>query len=354
MHYNAEIITNDREPNDRTKTQKPFLSILIPYYKDDPSDLLEALGQQDYDLSPLVNPVEILIYDDGSQDPALTQRVKQRMAELNIATKAIIAAQNSGRSEARNRLQAEARADWVLFLDADMRPVKSCFLQAYLQLIALGQADVIFGGFTVTQDAVEKSQVLHHALSLNSDCLPLSHRQASGPQHVASSNLCIRKSVLDSEGFDPEFTGWGWEDSEWAARIAARFTLLHVHNPALHLGLETTDTLLRRFATSGANYRRFTQRHPELAKTLSLYKISRLLGKIPGQQAIRPLLKAVIKAHILPIKYRILALKLWRASHYAVALKDGQGPSKGADKDMHKDIDTDKTSPSMPAIVHHE
>jgi len=296
---------------------KPKLSVLAPYFKDDPSELIKALDVQAQTLSG----IEVIIYDDGTGDAALTAALQDIIPQLKTPTKAIVAAQNTGRSSARNRLQDAARADWILFLDADMQPVNNDFLKAYLDLIDTDVADVIFGGFTVEDKASEKSRDLHRALSQVSDCLPLAERQAKGPQFVASSNLCMRKSVLEAESFDPEFSGWGWEDSEWAARIAEKFTLLHAHNPALHLGLETTDTLLKRFATSGANYLRFTNKHPELAQTLNLFKISKKLGKIPLQAMMRPVLKTAIKTHALPMRLRLTALKLWRASHYADSLK---------------------------------
>ena len=312
MSYAATYIKNTV-----WETAQPKLSILAPYFKDDPSDLITALDVQAQSLSG----IEIIIYDDGTSDAALTSKLDNIIPELTTPTQAIIAAGNTGRSSARNRLQDAARADWILFLDADMRPVREDFLKNYLQLITYDKADVIFGGFTVEDKTADKDRELHRALSHISDCLPLAERQAKGPQFVASSNLCMRKSVLETESFDDKFTGWGWEDSEWAARIAKRFTLLHAHNPALHLGLETTDTLLKRFATSGPNYLRFTQKHPDLAQTLSLFRISKKLGKIPAQSMMRPVLKAIIKAHGLPIKLRLNALKLWRASHYATDLK---------------------------------
>jgi len=231
----------------------------------------------------------------------------------------LIADKNSGRSAARNALKQNANADWVLFLDADMRPVSDTFLRDYTKLISTRVGDVIFGGFTVPEKAETPDQELHRALSEVSDCLTLAARQAAGPQFVASSNLCVRKEVLLVEDFDDGFQGWGWEDSEWAARVAKKFELIHADIPALHLGLESTDTLLRRFKSSGPNYVRFTDKHPDLAKTLNLFQISQRLRKVPGQKLIRPFLKLTIKLQLLPIKIRLMALKMWRASWYAEA-----------------------------------
>lgn len=297
------------------KAARPALSVVIPFYRDDACGLLRALDREATN-----QIVEVLLYDDGTNDAALTAAIASAAATASRPVRLITNTENQGRSAARNALFNAARAEWVLFLDADMLPAKSDFLSAYLDLISQSHADIIFGGFNVEAQSSDRDRDLHRALSEVSDCLSLAERQAGGPQYVASSNLCVRRDVLTSQPFDSGFSGWGWEDSEWAARVAKQFTLLHADNPAIHLGLETTDTLLSRFASSGHNYRRFTEAHPELATQLALYKISKKLGRLPGQAIMRPILKTFVKFKKLPMRFRLLALKLWRASHYAEAL----------------------------------
>jgi len=277
---------------------EPILSVLIPFYKDDPTELLKSLLSETLETTG----VEILIYDDGSADPDLNAKICAIVKAAHSRVQFLIADKNSGRSAARNALKQNANADWVLFLDADMRPVSDTFLRDYTKLISTRVGDVIFGGFTVPEKAETPDQELHRALSEVSDCLTLAARQAAGPQFVASSNLCVRKEVLLVEDFDDGFQGWGWEDSEWAARVAKKFELIHADIPALHLGLESTDTLLRRFKSSGPNYVRFTDKHPDLAKTLNLFQISQRLRKVPGQKLIRPFLKLTIKLQIIASK----------------------------------------------------
>ncbi len=290
----------------------PTLSVLIPFYRDNPSKLLAELLEQ----AARLRGVEILIYDDGTADPVICAALAAQVKEAVTPVTLLIAEQNKGRATARNTLQEKARGSWVLFLDADMRPGSETFLSNYLALIEADAADIIFGGFTVPQN-VTRAEELHRALSEVSDCLELSERQAAGPQYVATSNLCVRKSILLSEPFDSGFVGWGWEDSEWAARVASRYALIHADNTALHLGLESDDTLLKRFKESAQNYHRFTSLHPELAQTLTLYRLTQKLRKIPLHASLRPLMRLIVKFHALPIRLRVLALKIWRASWYA-------------------------------------
>lgn len=294
------------------KMGEPTLSVLIPYFRDDPANLVDALIKQ---LSG-ASSVEILVYDDGTGDAKINDNLQDIAAKSRAPIRLFFADENKGRSTARNILKDNAKAKWVLFLDADMLPQTDTFLDNYLAEIRSDCADIIFGGFTVPARKQSRATELHRIFSQTSDCLSAKQRTKNGPQYVCSSNLCVRSKVLDQQGFDPSFIGWGWEDSEWAARVAKTFTIRHADIPALHLGLETTETLLSRFKNSGENYRKFTTAHPDLAKTLTLYKAIYKLKKIPGQKLMRPFLSALVRAGFMPAKVRLSALKLWRASWY--------------------------------------
>lgn len=297
----------------KKRWQRPTLSVLIPYFRDNPAELVKSLVAQCADKN-----VEILVYDDGTGDKAVNATLSSiAKSSESLCVKLLLAEQNRGRSFARNRLMLEARAEWVLFLDADMLPCDEAFVQKYLDAIKAENTDIIFGGFQVEDKAQRKDLELHRAFSETSDALDANARNLYGPQYVCSSNLCVKKSVLEAEPFDDGFQGWGWEDSEWAARVATKYRLAHADIPALHLGLETTDTLLSRFQTSGPNYLRFTQKHPEIARSLKLYSVVQKVKHLPGQKLCRPLLKFMVKLNVLPIRLRLLALKLWRASWYA-------------------------------------
>ncbi len=292
---------------------KPVLSVLIPYFGDNPVQLIEALCAQS------VNEVELILYDDGTLDENLTTQVTSSLQNASLPVCLLIADKNEGRSAARNRLEAAAKADYLLFLDADMMPKSRGFLQTYIHHIKTHKPAIIFGGFAVAEQAQDNKFDLHRHLSASSDCLPAIARQELAAKHVCSSNLLVRKDVLQACPFDTGFAGWGWEDVEWAARAEEQFTITHIDNPALHLGLESAETLVRRYRDSAQNYARFAARHPKLARQLPSYKTAKLAGNIPGLRFVLPLFAvlALDPWHLIPMRLRILALKLWRAGWYA-------------------------------------
>ncbi len=129
----------------------------------------------------------------------------------------------------------------------------------------------------------------------------------------------MRADCFAAAPFDEAYCGWGWEDVDWALTAAQRFTLAHVDNPVRHGGLETVDRLLAKFAQSGPNFARLLARHPSyedrpgarLARTVKRHHAG-WLAKLAGGLAAR--------IRYLPIRWRVLGLKLFRAGVAAKAL----------------------------------
>jgi len=87
----------------------PKISVIIPAYnaaKWIRRAIDSALGQR-------LSPIEIIVVDDGSSDD--TSEVCMRYGEQIR----LIQQENAGAAAARNRGVAEARGDWIAFLDAD-------------------------------------------------------------------------------------------------------------------------------------------------------------------------------------------------------------------------------------------
>ncbi len=292
----------------------PRLSILIPFLRDDPSDLLEMLSRE---ALTLAGQVEIVLLDDGTNDPDLTARLTDQVRAMRIATRMITLSQNEGRSLGRNRLAQSARGSSLLFLDSDMRPDSDRFVRIWLDLVEAEDPAVAFGGFSLLQAPDKARYAVHRAMATRSDCIGHHERALQPEKHVFTSNLLVRRDVFDSEGFDPAFSGWGWEDVEWAMRVSRRYPVLHIDNTATHMGLDTADSLATKYEQSVANFARVVAGHPDIVANYPSYRAACTLKRVPGLGVMRALVKRLALSEAAPVPARGFALRLYRAMLYA-------------------------------------
>jgi len=295
---------------------KAELSVLIPFFRDDPRPLLAAL---DAEAAGLDGRVEIIVLDDAGGDTLLSANVADTVADLGAPARLIQLCANEGRARGRNRLASAARANHLLFLDSDMLPDRPDFLSAYLKLLASDPA-VVVGGFSVAQCVTRADHALHRAMAARADCLPAAVRALTPEKYVFTSNLMVRRDVFDAEAFDEGFRGWGWEDVEWGARVSRRFPVLHIDNPATHLGLDTPDVLASKYEQSVQNFARLAARHPDLVASYPSFKAAQLFKTWPAVPRWRGLLKQLALSSRMPLTLRVMAMKAYRAALYAEAV----------------------------------
>lgn len=291
---------------------RPRLSVLIPFHADDATPLLERLVN-----AP--QGVEIILLDDGTGKASLIARLMKAAEATGAPSSIIIWANNGGRSAARNRLLTEARGEYILYLDADMLPDSPDFLQTWLNLIQHDRPFVAFGGLSLKHAAPTAETALHHGLFGRSDCRPAREREKNPVQSVASANLLVRRDFLADIRFDPAFTGWGWEDVDWALRASKHAPITHIENPATHAGLDNIDTLMRKCAEAGPNFARLARKHPEAAARFMSHRVARALKFVPLRSTWRALCAWLARdpLNAAPMALRCTALKLYRASYYA-------------------------------------
>ena len=296
---------------------RPSVSVLIPFLRDDPADLLRRLGAE---AGSLDGAVEIVVLDDGTADAALTDRLARQIRAMPLAARLITLPSNEGRARGRNRLASAARGGSLLFLDSDMRPDRPDFLRAWADLVAHDEPAVAFGGFSLLQAPDEPRFAVHRALAARSECVGAAERARQPEKYVYTSNLLVRRDVFEAEAFDPGFTGWGWEDVEWAMRVSRRFPVVHVDNPATHMGLDTVDALAGKYEQSAPNFGRMAARHPEIVAVYPSYRAARLLKRLPALPGLRRLMRQAARAGWLPVGARAFSLRLYRAALYADAV----------------------------------
>jgi hypothetical protein len=213
-----------------------------------------------------------------------------------------------------------SRASHLLFLDADMLPDGPRFLSEYLSLIAAEDPAVAFGGFTLDRTPKDPARGLHRALSLRGDCRSARVRRTEPAKSLCTSNLLVRRRVFEIEAVDEAFAGWGWEDVEWALRVSRRWLVVHIDNPASHLGLDTDEALLAKYDQSPANFGRMARKHPEAIGRFPVARLARLVARIPFREAWRPALRRLALARSAPMLARVAAVKVYRAALYADVL----------------------------------
>ncbi len=284
------------------------LSIVTPFHKNDPSLLLTILMCQCTGQN-----VELIIVDDGSDNPVLTNSVVGFVDAFPVPARMITFATNQGRSAARNRLIENANAPYILFLDSDMAPDSDHFIADWLALIKRVQPAIAYGGFTTLQVPDVPSLRLARALAQRGDCHGAKVRVAKGPLAVATSNLLVRADIMQVVRFDSDFVGWGWEDVDWALRAArAGYAISHVSIPATHMGLDEPAVLMEKFAKAGPNFRLIVERHPKMHFTQGT-RVAKVLGFFPLQKLLRGLLYKTALSDAMPIGLRSIAARAWRA-----------------------------------------
>lgn len=296
---------------------RPALSVLIPFLRDDPSDLMRRL---DDEAGRTAEAVEVIVLDDGTGDPAMTARLTALIDGMALPARLITLDRNQGRSEGRNRLAQAARGDAFLFLDSDMKPDQADFLTTWAALARDARPAVAFGGFSLLQAPADARFAVHRHMAARSDCIPAARRAEQPEKYVFTSNLLVRRDVFDAETFDSGFSGWGWEDVEWAMRVSRRFEVVHLDNAATHMGLDTVEALAAKYEQSAPNFARVVARHPDFVSAYPSYRVARALKAVPGLKALRPLIKTAARVPVLPTGLRAFALRLYRAALYAEAL----------------------------------
>jgi glycosyltransferase involved in cell wall biosynthesis len=215
-------------------------------------------------------PDEVLLADDGSEAP--TRRLFSRWSAQQKfrAVQLWQPHENFRRAQILNQAIAAARGDYLVFLDGDTVPHPDfvadhraasrpgLFVQGHRSLIEQ-RAAVWFGTNNFSADrchAIFQNQV---SSLKNSFRWPCAIRKIKNHlRGIRGCNLAIwRDDLVRVNGYNEDFTGWGREDSELAARLLnagiqrldlrGRALCFHLwHPPASRANLAANDGLLEK------------------------------------------------------------------------------------------------------------
>lgn len=209
-----------------------MLSILIPTYNDELRPLVEDLCRQ---IEPLDTPIEIIIGDDHSDHKNTDQKLEQ-LGPVTVMRNP----ENLGRTATRQKLAQKANFKKLLFLDADVLPGHTDFVNRYLS--AINQAPVVFGGVSYTAEKPKKSMLLRWVYGKKREAKPVQER-LKNPHFIISQNLMIDKDVFLAVN-NPEIQRYGWDNVFSYQLMHHDIKVVHIDNPVIHTGLETCETYL--------------------------------------------------------------------------------------------------------------
>jgi glycosyltransferase involved in cell wall biosynthesis len=215
-----------------------MLSILIPTYNYNTLKLVKDLQLQgvksDIDF-------EILVLDDASTDIQCITENK----EINFLEHCSFLEnkKNSGRTATRNILASNAKYNWLLFLDADTTPLDNSFITRYVSLID-NKYEVISGGIVYENQKPNHKQLLRWVYGRKRESKSAKARNKK-PYNIISANLLIdRKLFLKANNFETNQYGLDIYFSYKIRELKAK--VLHIENPTIHLGLESTAVFLEK------------------------------------------------------------------------------------------------------------
>lgn len=285
-----------------------MLSVLIPVYNYDVRLLVNSLHEQ---LVASGLNFEIICQDDASQDKFSNKN--KDIESLNF-TSFRFSENNLGRIATRQRLVEQAKYDWLLFLDADVMPISSNFIENYLKIIGLDYS-VIYGGFTYQIEKPKPHKILRWTYGKSQEQVDASLRNQTPYRIVISANMLVQKSLFLELNKGIKYRGYGYDNYFGSLLKSSKANVLHINNEVIHLGLESNDIYLAKIEESIETLH-FLHRERKLIETdnslLNLYlrlKRWRLDYFFAG---LFKILKQPIKKNILSKHPNILLLQFYK------------------------------------------
>lgn len=192
---------------------------------------------------------EILIGDDGSTDD--TPELVENMASP-VPLRVLRQAQ-SGTAAARNLGVAHSRGSILVFLDADVFAEPDLLRLHWERYAQDAQAQAVQGGSAPHPETLTNSFM--RTTAAYPDFTRRRH-DALNPLHVIGRNLSVRRTAFDAAGgFDEGFIGYGFQDVEFALRLARRAGPIRYVPEAIgsHYHVMTPESALARQRQAGRN-----------------------------------------------------------------------------------------------------
>ncbi len=237
---------------------------------------------------------EIIVVDDGSKDQtkAAVKQFQQKHSNLFYLYQ-----KNQGQGIARNCGLKYAKGDIIVFIGDDII-VTQDFLSEHLRFhLHFSKENEAVLGFTTWHPKLPVNDFMRWMTNGSSifgrfGGHQFAYEKLEGKKEADfnffyTSNISLKRSLLEKYPFDPDFSGYGWEDIELGYRLYLREGL-HIHYNSAAIGyhdhMMNEEALAHRMNNIGASAWIFHRRYPELKKVPSSWKyfIFWLLGTSPS------------------------------------------------------------------------
>lgn len=217
-----------------------MISILVPVYNWNIRDLAEELNRQ---ISELETEIEVIFYDDFSSNKSLVECNQSIINQFGFTY--YISDENKGIADALNFLFTLAKYDWLIYLDADVLPVKEFFLKEYLQLTR-NKKEVFCGGL-LYQDEEPSEGILRWKYGRKYEVQATEEANENPYLNFKTCNFLIHKSVLQKNKFKSDKKLYGGIDTLFGLSLKnIDVNVLFIENRVYHLGLESNKCFLNK------------------------------------------------------------------------------------------------------------
>ena len=297
-----------------------MLSILIPTYNYNIEALVAELHAQS---TACGIDFEILCYDDGSTDLKIIEENKSIDKLKNVSYKVLDS--NIGRSAIRNLLAKDANYDLLLFLDADVIPVNNKFISNYLGALTKS-TQIIYGGILYQEESPTESHLLRWVYGKKREALSVVKRNENIYLSFLTLNFIIRKTVFNSVSFNEDIPNLRNEDTLFSYNLKQeKIAIGHIENPVYHLGLEDSETFLKKAIESQDVMNLFLEEnlidinYTQITKTI--YKLKKIkLDRLFSMS--HPFTKKLFKANLLSKKPSLFIFDLYKLSYLCYISKN--------------------------------
>tara|TARA_E500000178_G_C16866597_1_gene682269 strand:- start:86 stop:961 length:876 start_codon:yes stop_codon:yes gene_type:complete len=223
-----------------------LISICIPTYNTDCTELLEALSRE---LNTINKEIEVLVVDDGST--VYQKRNEKKCTDFGFRYIAMNG--NFGRVSTRIRLSKESQHPYLLFIDADMIPAYLNYIKTYLNNIN-DQTKAIFGGYSYDFESFEKNLRYNYGKQREQKAANL--RNKNPYKLIFSGNMLISKNLFEQTSKISDNV-YGLDLLLGASLKKHNIPILHINNETYHHGIDDNKLFLSKIKSGATTLREY-------------------------------------------------------------------------------------------------